>query len=69
MKATAAETAAAYILDRAEQYDANSGIYAALNAVAWDVAEGEHIASRNHGELDDLIKRIRRVVKENRGDK
>jgi hypothetical protein len=53
--------AAAYVLDRAEQYEADSGIYEALNQVAWALASGEHELASRHGELDDLVN----LVKEN----
>lgn len=43
-----------WVLDRASQYDPSSRIVAALGAIACGLAEGEHIAAYEHGELDDL---------------
>lgn len=46
--------AAMWVLDRADRYDQSSGIVAALGEIASGLAEGEHIAAYEHGELDDL---------------
>lgn len=51
-------SAAAYVLDRAAQYDPNSGIVVALENVAEALAKGEHIEARKCGELDALIDRV-----------
>ncbi|KKL48953.1 hypothetical protein LCGC14_2320380 [marine sediment metagenome] len=46
--------AALWVLDRASQHGASSAIAMALGAIAVGLAEGEHIAAYEHGELDDL---------------
>jgi hypothetical protein len=51
-------SAAAYVLDRAAQYDPNSGVVVALENVAESLAKGEHIEARKCGELDALIERV-----------
>ncbi len=51
---------AAFALDRAEQYDHGSGIYHAMTTLAHQFLDCEHIESHAHGELDDLIKRLKK---------
>jgi hypothetical protein len=46
---------AAYIQDRAEQWDAESGYRTPIEDVAFQVRQGEHLAAYEHGELDDLL--------------
>lgn len=60
---SASEAAAAYVFDRAEQYDPSSGIHDALCTVAANLARGEHMAARDHGELDDLLERVRKIAR------
>lgn len=57
------EIAAAYAIDRAEQYEQSSGIYSALVDVAAALANGEHVIAYEHGELDDLARRVRLMVR------
>ncbi len=47
--------AAAWVLDRAEQYDNDSGIRAAFDEIMQGLADGEHVAAYKSGELDDLM--------------
>ena len=51
---------AAYIIDRGEQYDQSSGIASALPEVAFALLRGEHTKALAHGELDDIIERLRK---------
>jgi len=46
---------AAFIRDRAEQYDPSSGYHEALSRLAAKIACGEHRKAYAHGELDDLL--------------
>ncbi len=45
---------AAYVYDRAHQYDNSSGIHAALCEVAYELEQGEAKLADEHGDLDDL---------------
>lgn len=47
---------AAYVRDRAGQYDESSGIHHALLEVADAIAAGEHRDAYRHGELDDMMR-------------
>lgn len=58
-KPTRDEIVAAYILDRAEQYDASSGYVTAFADLAKAIQTGEARASYEHGELDDILRRLR----------
>jgi hypothetical protein len=51
--------AAAYVLDRAEQYNNSSGVRAMLEEIAEGLRTGQHREAAAHGELDDLIARMR----------
>jgi hypothetical protein len=57
----ASEAAAAWLLDRAEQHDYESGIPGLICDLAKAIAEGEHLTAASHGELDDLIDTIRKM--------
>ncbi len=46
------QIAAAYALDRAEQYNDGSGCKSALEEFAQQLQDGEHLAAYAHGELD-----------------
>ncbi len=46
---------AAYVYDRAHQYDNSSGIHAALCEVAHELEKGEAKRADEHGDLDDLL--------------
>lgn len=48
---------AAYVLDRAEQYNNGSGIRAAFDELIGQFRESEHLKAFDHGELDDILKR------------
>lgn len=50
--------AAAYALDRAEQYENGSGIVSALEELSEQLARGEHCKAFAHGELDDILARV-----------
>ena len=52
--------AAAYVYDRAHQYDHSSGIHAALCEVAHELQRGEGLASLDAGELDDVLDKVPR---------
>lgn len=52
------DAAAAWVLDRAEQYDPATGIHDALLELAEGLARGDHLEALRHGELDDLAERI-----------
>jgi hypothetical protein len=54
--------AAAYLLDRAEQYQDGTGIRAALDEVAHAINAGEHLKSALAGELDVLMARLAKVA-------
>lgn len=45
--------AAAWVLDRAEQYDNSDRVRAAFDEIMRGLAEGEHVAAYEHGELDN----------------
>lgn len=50
---------AAYLLDRADQYDLNSGCWIALADAAHNIMLGEVEAARDNGDLDaDLFRRL-----------
>ena len=57
---TRSEIAAAFIRDRAEQYDSSSGIYDALCTLAARFDDREHMAAFLHGELDELLEQMRK---------
>jgi hypothetical protein len=48
---------AAYVLDRAEQYNDGSGVRAAFDELIGQFRESEHLKAYDHGELDDILKR------------
>ena len=53
---------AAYLLDRADQYDDGSGCWVAVADCAHNVAIGEVVIAKNEGELDsDLYERVDRM--------
>lgn len=64
----ACQIAAAYAQDRSEQYANSSGIRCALEDLAAELRDGEHIEAFKHGELDDLIKRARDNVRKRMGN-
>lgn len=50
---------AAYLLDRADQYDLNSGCWIALADAAQNIMLGEVEAARDNGDLDgELFRRL-----------
>jgi hypothetical protein len=49
------EIFAAYVRDRAAQYDESSGIFCALSELAFKIESGEPMVAYRHGELDDLL--------------
>lgn len=51
---------AAYLLDRADQFDTDSACWICLAAAAQEIVNGEAQARIDHGELDDpeLLKRV-----------
>jgi hypothetical protein len=53
------ESAAAYCLDRADQYPTKSPIWVALADAAEGIAKGEAWESMRAGETEDLLKRVR----------
>ena len=53
----------AFLLDRAEQYDQSSGYRAFVAELVRGIARGEHHDAWNHGEYDDLKKRVRLIMK------
>lgn len=54
---------AAYLLDRADQYDTESGCWAALADAAHNVWIGEVEAAKANGDLDAALhKRLRRMT-------
>ena len=52
--------AAAYILDRADQYRNDACCKVALENLLTPIATGEHFEAFLHGELDDLMARVKR---------
>lgn len=46
---------AAWLLDRAEQYENDSAVRALFDELMLDAAKGAHRAAFAHGELDDLM--------------
>jgi hypothetical protein len=52
----------AYLLDRAEQYDANSGYRAFVDELVSDIAQWRHVANAEAGEYDDLMERVDRIL-------
>lgn len=55
-------TVAAFIRDRAHQFDESSGIFHALLDVAREIENGAIEEAFNHGELDDLLPSGRRSL-------
>jgi hypothetical protein len=54
---------AAYLLDRADQYETESPCWVALSEVAFEVAAGEVEAAKRNGDLDaSLYKRLARMT-------
>ena len=51
------QIAAAWVLDRADQYRNDSCCKVAVGELVGPLASGEHIEAYRHGELDDLLKR------------
>ena len=47
--------AAAWVLDRADQYENDSPTRAAFDEIMQGLANGEHLKAAAHGELDDLL--------------
>ena len=56
------EACAAYCLDRADQYDTNSGTWPALADAAEGIAKGEASAMLERGETEDLLARVRKMA-------
>lgn len=56
---------AAYLLDRADQYETKSASWIGLVDAATALANGEVHAAIAHGELDDeeLVRRVRAMVR------
>lgn len=52
----------AYLMDRAYQYGAGSGVGSALSEIAVMIKCDEHIGMFERGELDDLIAEINRSL-------
>ena len=59
---TASQAASAWLLDRSEQYEYESGIPGLICDLAKGIAEGEHLTAAAHGELDDLIETVRKAT-------
>lgn len=57
------ESVIAYLLDRAEQYDNNSGYRALFDDLVQELAEGRHADCRAAGEYDDLHPRVARIIR------
>lgn len=57
----AAQIIAAYLLDRADQYETESPCWIALGDAAANIMNGEATAAFAHGELDDLLERVERL--------
>jgi hypothetical protein len=60
---TADEVVAAYLLDRADQYDTSSPCWIALADAAKDILMGDHKQANLEGNLDDLTDRVRRIAR------
>lgn len=52
--------AAAFVVDRAHQYIPSSAVHHALLEVAWELQKNEHLEANKHGELDDIIDRLKK---------
>ena len=50
---------AAWLQDRAEQYENESGVRAAFDELVDGALSGEPIASYRAGELDDILERLK----------
>ncbi|MEE9395210.1 MAG: hypothetical protein V3W41_22185 [Planctomycetota bacterium] len=50
----------AWLIDRAAQYETSSGISSAIEELSRRVRRGEHIDAASSGELDDIIRRLKR---------
>lgn len=53
--------AAAWVLDRADQYANDSCCKVAVENLVEPLAKGEHIEAYRHGELGDLLPRVSRI--------
>lgn len=54
---------AAYLLDRADQYDTDSGCWVALSDAAHNIMLGEVEAAKNNGDLDaSLYERLKTMT-------
>lgn len=54
---------AAYLLDRADQYETDSGCWVALADAAHNIMLGEVEKAKRNGDLDaDLYQRLRRIA-------
>jgi hypothetical protein len=56
------EACAAYCLDRADQYDTNSGTWVGLADAAEGIAKGEASGMLERGETEDLLARVRKLA-------
>ena len=50
------EIVAAYLLDRADQYETDSACWVALADAAGNILAGEHLKSHREGEFDDSLR-------------
>jgi hypothetical protein len=59
--------AAAWTLDRADQYSNDSCCKVAVENLVGPLAKSEHIEAHRHGELDDLLPRVSRIRNGSKG--
>lgn len=51
--------AAAYVIDRGEQYEPSDAMRAFVDDLVAGLLKGEHLEALAHGELDDILARLR----------
>jgi hypothetical protein len=56
------EAAAAYCLDRADQFPTQSPIWVSMADCAEDIAKGKAAEALRTGETEDLLERVRKLV-------
>lgn len=67
MRLTRNEIIACYLLDRADQYQTDSGSWIPLADAAEAVMHNEHVTAYVHGEFDpELVARVRSIGKRGR---
>jgi len=57
----------AYLIDRQEQYEPSHHMQARIGEWLGEIAEGQHVASWEHGEYDDLKDRVNGIIKSHAG--